>query len=69
MKLVALVRLDEEGHESLFASAVLAGDDDRLFDGIVFGERRLDLAQFDAEAPDLDLRSIRPRNSRLPSGR
>ena len=42
-------------HELLVAGSVLAGDDGGLCDEGQSGERGLDLAGLDAEAPDLDL--------------
>ena len=43
------------GDQSLVAGGVLAVDDDRLADGRVLRQRGFDLAEFDAEAADLDL--------------
>ena len=43
------------GHQPLVAGAVFAGQHDRLAHRRVLGQPRLDLAQLDAEAADLDL--------------
>ena len=47
---------DQVGGEPAVPGAVLAGHHDRLFDGGVGGERRLDLPRLDAEAAHLHLR-------------
>ena len=51
----AVGRGGEVGDQAAVVGAVLAGHDHGLADGRVRRERRLDLAQLDAEAADLDL--------------
>ena len=49
------------GHQLLLATGICVDDDHRLLDRRVPVERRLDLAQFDAQAPEFDLEVEAPQ--------
>ena len=55
MRCAGAVARDEVGDEPLLARRVFAGDHGDLADAGCWRERRLDLAELDAEAADLDL--------------
>ncbi len=59
---------DDEGGEAP-GVAVVEGEHHRRLDAGVGAERGLDLAELDPEAADLHLKSIRPRNTSVPSAR
>ncbi len=59
---------DDVGHEALVAGVILARDHRAGADGGVLAEGDLDLAELDAEAPDLHLEIRRPPKASAPSG-
>ena len=61
-------RLGDIADQALVAGAVLAGDHHRLLDPVQPGQRRLDLAEFDAIPADLDLLIGAPQILQLPVG-
>ena len=52
---------EQIGHQALVAGRVFAGDDHGFAHACAAGQARLDLAQFDAEAADLDLVVVAPQ--------